>query len=120
MSLSRPLWALGCAVLLFLCAIGRGGVLGWGILGAPMWKPLAAISFQMYLYHPLVLTVLDFNVINQPRYSPFYLAEHYSATCVLTALLAGGVYLVVEAPLAALEKYVFEVAARLSSKGRAH
>ena len=47
MALSRPLWALGCAVLLFCCATGVGGALNT-LLAHPMWKPLAALSFQMY------------------------------------------------------------------------
>jgi len=119
---SRPLWALGCAVLLYACATGVGGGLAWA-LGAPMWRPLAAIAFQAYLYHPVVLNVLGYNVAAQPRYSPAFLAEHYAATCVLTCVLAGAVYCVVEAPFAALEKLALaqggEAAQWLLALGRA-
>ena len=111
MAASRPLWALGCAVLLFCCAVGAGGGLG-ALLAHAAWRPLAALSFQMYLYHPLVLYTLGYAAPAQPTYSPTFLAEHYAATCVLTALVAGAMYVLVEAPAAALERLALGEGAR--------
>ena len=110
MAYSRPLWALCVAVLLFLCATGRGGALG-GVLGHPAWKPLAALSFQMYLWHPIVLFALGFSQVFQPRYSALDLAKQYAAVCVLTAVVAAGAHVLVEAPFAALEKWAVDAGA---------
>ncbi len=73
------------------------------------------------MYHPLVLYVLGYNASQQPRYSPAFLAEHYAATCVLTALVAAVVYVLVEAPFAALERFAFAALAQAAQgllKGR--
>ncbi len=110
MAYSRPAWALGVAALLYLCATGRGGALH-AVLGHPGWKPLAALSFQMYLWHPIVLFGLGFGAVSLPRYWAGELAKEYAAVCVLTALVAAAAYVLVEAPFAALEKWAVDAGA---------
>jgi len=108
---SRPLWALGLCVLLYMCATRRGGVLG-AALGAPLLRPVATLAFGAYLYHPVVLFVLNLSVGAPPRYTPAALATMYAATCVFSVLAAGIAYCIVEAPAAALEKLVLDSALR--------
>jgi peptidoglycan/LPS O-acetylase OafA/YrhL len=104
---SRPLWSLGLSILLYFCATNRGGALQ-AALGASFWKPVATISFGAYLYHPVVLYVLNASVLEKPRFSPAYLATTYAATCVYSCIAAGIMYCIVEAPAAALEKFLVD------------
>ena len=78
----------------------------------------------MYLYHPTVLYVLGLSLASPPRYSPFFLAEHYTAVLMLTAGVASVAYVLVEAPFAALERWAVAaggeaVAALLAGRERA-
>ena len=104
---ARPLWALGLCVMLFLCATRRGGALG-AALGASFWRPVATLAFGAYLYHPVVLYVLNLAAGAPPRYSPAMLATTYAATCVFSVLAAAVSYVLIEAPAAALEKVVVD------------
>lgn len=106
---SRPLWALGLCGLLYFCATRRGGLLE-AALSAQFWRPVATLSFGAYLYHPVVLYVLNAAAGASPRFSPAYLATTYAATCVYSCAMAGVMYVIVEAPAAALEKFALDAA----------
>lgn len=107
MAYSRPLWALGLCVMLYFCATRRGGVLELA-LGSPFWKPVATLAFGAYLYHPVVLYVLNLSAGASPRFSASFLATTYAATAVYAVLAAGVAYVLVEAPAAALEKLLVD------------
>ena len=104
---SRPLWSLGLCVLIYFCATKRGGFLA-AALGAPFFKPVATVAFGAYLYHPVVLYVLNLGVNSQPHFSNAFFATTYAATCVYACLTAGVMYCLVEAPAAALEKFIID------------
>ncbi|XP_042873772.1 nose resistant to fluoxetine protein 6-like [Penaeus japonicus] len=52
-SLARPVWGLCVAWVVFTCHTGNAGVVN-KILSYPGWRPLARLTFPMYLAVPLV------------------------------------------------------------------
>jgi len=101
----RPLWAAALGGLLYLCATRRGGLIGAG-LALPLWRPLARLSFQAYLYHPLVLSVTGAAVVALPRYDRFWLASTFVATAAFSVVLGAVMHLLVELPAAAGSKWL--------------
>ena len=116
---SRPLWAAGLAAVLYLCAIGRGGVLH-AVLAHPMWAPYVRISYCAYLIHPLILFGLNFSATTEMRFSVFSVAVAYTANLVLVAVAATVMHVVVEAPLAAVEKLLADAATAALRGSRQH
>jgi hypothetical protein len=54
-SLLRPTWTLGVALMCLLCWNNQGGIIQT-FLSAKFWFPLSMISFAVYLVHFTVLT----------------------------------------------------------------
>lgn len=100
---SRPLWSAALAVVLYLCATGRGGALH-AVLSHPLWAPYARVSYCAYLLHPIVICTIAYSATSPARFTAFNFAVSYTATLVLVAAAAAVLHLVVEAPCAAAEQ----------------
>lgn len=61
-SLSRLLWASAIALIIFQCITNNGGPVN-AFLSAPVWKPLAKLSFCIYVLHYVIQLI----VIGQNR-----------------------------------------------------
>ena len=67
---SRFTWSLGLALLVFACHYGYGGPINW-FLSMKFWIPLSQVSYNAYLIHPLILTVI-FGSERKPIYYKDY------------------------------------------------
>jgi peptidoglycan/LPS O-acetylase OafA/YrhL len=110
-ALSRPAWAAALAVVLYLCATGRGGALH-SALAHPVWSPYVRISYCAYLLHPLVLFYVNFSATTQVRFSPVSLAVLHVANLVGVCAAAVAMHVAVEAPIAAAERVLMDAVAR--------
>ena len=110
-ALSRPGWAAALAVVLYLCATGRGGALH-AALAHPLWRPYCRLSYCAYLLHPLVLFAVNFSATSEVRFSPVAIAVVYTANLVIVCASAAVMHVIVEAPIAAAEKAVMGAVAR--------
>lgn len=61
-SLSRLLWASAIALIIFQCITNNGGPVN-KFLSSPIWKPLAKLSFCIYVLH----YVIQLLIIGQNR-----------------------------------------------------
>lgn len=104
--LSRPVFGICVMWVIFACVNGKGGVVN-DILSAPMWQPLARLSFTMYLVHCLLIWMLTVaNVKTDLHFSGADLCNRAwggigVTTCV--ALLWSAVF---EVPFVTLEKLI--------------
>ena len=113
---SRPIWAAALAVVLYLCATGRGGGLR-PVLAHPMWAPYVKLSYCAYLLHPLILFGLNDSATTGTRFSAYNVATAYCANLVIVCAAAFLMHLVVEAPFAAAERSLFDAMAAIG-RGR--
>lgn len=49
-SFSRISWSIALAWIIFACVHGYGGPIEW-LLTLPQWKPLAKLSYSIYILH---------------------------------------------------------------------
>ena len=102
-AVSRPLWSAALAVVLYLCAVDRGGALHY-VLSHPLWMPYARVSYCAYLLHPIIIMTEAYSSTAPARFTAFTIATTYTSTLVLVAAASAIMYLLVEAPCAAVEQ----------------
>jgi peptidoglycan/LPS O-acetylase OafA/YrhL len=100
---SRTLWAIACAVLLYLCFTGRGGFLN-SFLSLPLFEPLARLTYGSYLVHPIVMQYFYFTAQSLPTYGSNFMSVYYVSNAAYAYIIAGLVFLTLEYPIGALEK----------------
>ena len=104
----RFTWALGLALLVFICHNGYGWVVN-SFLSMGFWVPLSRLTFNAYLVHPIVLSVL-FGSTRQPLlYNDVTMAVYAVAAVVLSYGAAAVVAAFVEFPLSNVEAAVFKM-----------
>ncbi|XP_076346880.1 nose resistant to fluoxetine protein 6-like isoform X2 [Tachypleus tridentatus] len=110
-SVSRTMWAVGLAWLIFACVTGHGGfintILSWGF-----WIPLSRLSYCAYLIHPLILFWYF-----QSRNSLLYFSHETMVSCFTAFLVwSYGIALMVslafEVPMMGLEKLILKRGSR--------
>jgi hypothetical protein len=99
----RPTWALGVAIMCVLCFNNQGGFVQ-RLLTLPLWKPLAALSFTIYLVHYTVLTFYISDTSTRIHISFFDWVNTFFGISVISAILALVVVLLVEKPFMKLQK----------------
>ena len=105
---SRFTWALGLALLVFICHNGYGGVVN-SFLSMNFWVPLSRLTFNAYLVHPIILTVIFSSVREPLHYTDITMAVYAIAAVVLSYSVAGVVAAFVEFPLSNIEATVFKL-----------
>ena len=107
-SLSHFVWGVGMALVVFCCHNGYGWFIN-SFLSMKMWTPLSRMTFNAYLLHPVVVSIL---------YRQFQKTFHYTditngffmiGFVILSYATAGLVCLLVELPLGTVEMLVFKV-----------
>ena len=105
---SRSVWSIGLALLVFVCHYGYGGIVN-KFLSMKFWIPLSRISYNAYLLHPLVLSVI-FGSVRKPIYYEDYSLTVYAAGIVVLSYGAAAVVSVfVEFPIGNLEQALFKL-----------
>ena len=105
---SRTVWSVGLAILVFVCHYGYGGPIN-DFLSMKFWIPLSRVSYNAYLVHPLILTVVfgtERKVIN---YQDYNLAVYAVGIIVLSYGAATIVSVFVEFPIGNVEQAFFKL-----------
>ena len=105
---SRFTWALGLALLVFICHNGYGWVVN-SFLSMGFWVPLSRLTFNAYLVHPIVLTVMFISGHESMQYTDVTLVVYATAAVVLSYGFAAVVAAFVEFPLSNVEAAVFKI-----------
>ena len=105
--LSRPMWSIAILWLIFLCTIGRGGIVN-RILSSSMWLPLARLNYAAYLIHITIIFITVFNQTNPLYYQLMTCISSYVAHLVFSYLAAILVVIFFETPFFILEKKLFK------------
>ena len=104
---SRFSWGVGKALLVFSCHNGYGSLINT-LLSTKIWTPLAGMTLNAYLVHPVVLTVILGQLQKSVHVTDFTMATFTVAFVVLSYAVAGVLCLVVEFPLASVEMLLFK------------
>ena len=105
---SRFAWGIGLALMVFACHAGYGGVIN-SFLSMKIWTPLARMTYNAYLVHPVVLTVLYAQMQKSIHVTDLTMAILAVAFVVLSYAIGGVVCLVVEFPLGSVELLLFKM-----------
>lgn len=107
-TLSRFVWAVGLALLVFALHNGYGRAIN-AFLSMSFWVPLSRLTYTAYLIHPIILTVI-FTTLREPfTYSDYSMAVYSVANVALSFGAAMVVAVFVEFPLSNLEMSVFKM-----------
>ncbi|GFO43629.1 nose resistant to fluoxetine protein 6-like [Plakobranchus ocellatus] len=106
-ALSRTVWGMSVAWVIFSCVTGHGGVINT-FLSWSVWVPLARLTYVVYLIHIIVLVVWG-----STTRAPFYITDMtvilvYLATLIATYGLAFVISLLFESPVMTLEKLLLK------------
>ncbi|XP_052841927.1 nose resistant to fluoxetine protein 6 isoform X1 [Drosophila gunungcola] len=94
----KNLWLLICAGFVFLMCCKVGGM-AYDFCTLPLFRPLARISFQSFLWHVVILRIVA-GCFRQPVYvSSFYLMCNVLSVFIITQVVAAFVAIVLELPL---------------------
>ncbi|XP_037717751.1 nose resistant to fluoxetine protein 6 isoform X3 [Drosophila subpulchrella] len=105
--LHKNLWLLICAGFVFLMCCKVGGV-AYDFCTLPVFRPLARISFQSFLWHIVILRIVA-GYFRQPVYiSSFYLLCNVLSVFMLTQFVAAVVALLLEYPLGEVLRCLME------------
>ena len=105
---SRFTWALGLALLVFICHNGYGGVVN-SFLSMSFWVPLSRLTFTAYLVHPIILTVIFSSAREPLHYTDVVMAVYAVSVVVLSYGAAMVVAAFVEFPISNVEATVFKI-----------
>ena len=105
---SRFSWGLGLALLVFACHNGYGCVVN-DFLSMKFWIPLSRLTYNAYLIHPIVLSVLYGTTRDTFVYTDYKVASMIVSNVVLSYGMAGVVAAFVEFPLSNLEIALFKL-----------
>ncbi|XP_076456300.1 uncharacterized protein LOC143290596 isoform X2 [Babylonia areolata] len=101
-ALSRPLWCLAVAFIIFVCSVGQGGMV-YRVLSWNLFLPLCRTTYGVYLLHPVLLTLL-LNTARAPLAVTFTsLVYMFLSTLLCSYGLAFLLITLVESPFTALE-----------------
>lgn len=104
--LGRVIWAIAMCYIIFACIHDLGGPINW-FLSHPLWRPLARISFAIYiLHHPIPLlmvgTMKTPPIINETKLLGIALLN-----CIISIFVAIVGTIAFEIPFIYLEKEFF-------------
>ena len=111
---SRFGWGIGLALIVFACHNGYGWFIN-SFLSMKIWTPLSRMSYNAYLIHPVILTVVYGQFQKTVHYSDITLAALALGCVTLSYGAATVICLLVEYPLGTIEMLAFKI---LGSKHR--
>ena len=113
---SRPIWGLGIAAIIFACHNGYGWVVN-SFLSMKMWIPLSRMTFNAYLMHPIVMSVIYGQLQTVVHYTDITMATYMVAFVVFSYASAAIVCVVVEFPLGTIEMMLFKLVGMARDSG---
>ncbi|XP_051863889.1 nose resistant to fluoxetine protein 6-like isoform X1 [Drosophila albomicans] len=101
-TLTRIAWPLSLCWVVFACMKGYGG-LADSFLSSPLWQPLSRLSYSAYIFHVYIELVNDKRVRSTVYLSNYDMMLSFWGSFGFTVLMAYVMYIILEAPLGALE-----------------
>jgi peptidoglycan/LPS O-acetylase OafA/YrhL len=98
---SRPLWCVSILILTLACYFGCLPTVN-AFFSAPIWGPMANLTYGAYLTHPALIKLLAANSYDYFTYSKF---DALSRSCLYFVLAYGSavvLWCIVEKPFATL------------------
>ena len=108
MMVSRCLWACCLGAVVFACHNGYGWVVN-SFLSMKFWTPLARLTFNVYLVHPVIVFVIYGQLQKPIHYTDITLTCYFIAFVVLSYAAAAVVCVGVELPLGSIEMLLFKL-----------
>ena len=108
MMVSRCLWACCLGAVVFACHNGYGWVVN-SFLSMKFWTPLARLTFNAYLVHPVIVFVIYGQLQKPIHYTDITLTCYFIAFVVLSYAAAAVVCVGVELPLGSIEMLLFKL-----------
>ena len=105
---SRFAWGVSLALIVFACHNGYGWVIN-SFLSMKFWIPLSRLSYNAYLFHPLVVSAVIGSARKSIHYYDINMAAFAIANVVLSYGAAALVAVLVEFPLGNIEQAVFKM-----------
>ena len=105
---SRFTWAVGLALLVFICHNGYGGWVNT-FLSMKIWTPLSRLTFNAYLVHPVVVIVVFGSARKAVHYMDVNMAVYAIACVAISFGVAFIVAVCVEFPFGNLEMAFFKI-----------
>ena len=115
----RVLWSLCIAAVVYACHTGYGWFIN-SFLSMKMWTPLARITYNAYLVHPVVIEVVYGQLQGPFHYTDVSVAAYAVAYVVLAYSVAACVCIVVEFPLGTIEMKLFDLFGSFGRKSLRH
>ena len=104
----RFLWATSLAIIVFACHNGHGWLVN-SFLSMKLWIPLARMTFNAYLVHPLVIFTVFGQMQTSLHYTDITMATFVIACVVFSYAAAAVVSVCVEFPLGTIEALLFRL-----------
>ena len=105
---SRFTWGVALGLLVFICHNGYGGPIN-SFLSMSIWIPLSRLSYNAYLIHPVVMTVIFGSMRNPVHYDDIEMATYAVAISVISFGAAFVLAVFVEFPFGNLEMAFFKL-----------
>ena len=105
--LSRTLWSISIAWLIFICSTGQGGLVN-RFLSSSRWTPMVNLNYAAYLIHITIIFITVFNQSNPLFYQLTTCIVTFMAHLVLSYLAAILVVVFFESPFFILEKKILK------------
>jgi len=100
----RIIWTLGVCWFIFCAMTGQGGVIA-ALLSADFFQPFSALSFTVYLLHPLPIQLYVAFTKEIQQLDHFYMAIFFLGVWTAAHMIAYFAHIMVELPFAGLEKF---------------
>eukprot|EP00823_Brevimastigomonas_motovehiculus_P000204 TRINITY_DN10316_c0_g1_i1.p1 TRINITY_DN10316_c0_g1~~TRINITY_DN10316_c0_g1_i1.p1 ORF type:complete len:760 (-),score=122.01 TRINITY_DN10316_c0_g1_i1:123-2402(-) len=109
----RWIYTIGLSLLFFPCFFGQGEWLN-AFLGAPLYTPLARLTYQAYLIGPIWIFILNASRVENDKYTDFVLASRVAFHFCIAYASSFISWLCIEKPIMNLETFLIT---RPSRKG---
>jgi len=103
----RSVWAIGLAFMCLLCFKDQFPFVNW-FLSHEFFKPLARLSFMMYLAQEDILNIYNFNTMQRVRYSWRWFIINFFGSVTVVFLISLVFYSAFEAPFAKMTKMILK------------
>lgn len=118
LAFSRPVFALGLAIMAHLVMTSRAAVSLKDALSHPVWTPFARLTFGAYLYHPIIMFAYYFSSFRPIEFTGTMIFQNWLSFTVLSFLAALISFLLIERPTENLESLFIDIMKHRAKKQR--
>jgi peptidoglycan/LPS O-acetylase OafA/YrhL len=109
LTLSRPCFTLGLAIMAHLVMTSRASVSIKHAMSHPLWTPLARLTFGAYLYHPIIMYSYYFSSTRPLDMTGTLIFQNWIFFTILSFLASFVSFLLIERPTENLEGILIDI-----------